>query len=63
MLVLCRKLGEKIHIGENIVITVCEIDGNRVRLGVDAPRDIAIYRQEIMPVDRNAPEHEHGGES
>lgn len=62
MLVLCRKLGEKIHIGENIVVTVCEIDGNRVRLGVDAPRDIAIYRQEILPKGE-APEHEHGGES
>ena len=49
MLVLSRKVGEKIHISENITITVVEIDRGKIRLGIDAPRDIPIYRQELVP--------------
>lgn len=49
MLVLTRRLSERIFIGENIVLTVVEIDRNRVRIGVEAPRDVAIYRDEIAP--------------
>ena len=49
MLVLSRKLGEKIFIGENICITVVDIDRGKIRLGIEAPRDIAIYRQELLP--------------
>ena len=47
MLVLSRKLGEKIFIGDDITITVTLIDRDRVRLGIDAPRDVPIYRQEL----------------
>lgn len=50
MLVLSRKLGEKIFIGENIVITVVDIDHGKIRLGIDAPRDVPIYRQELLPI-------------
>jgi carbon storage regulator len=50
MLVLSRKLGEKIYIGENIVITVVDIDRGKIRLGIEAPRDISIYRQELLPL-------------
>jgi len=50
MLVLTRKLGEKIYIGDNICITVVDIDRNRIRLGVEAPRDVPIYRQELLPI-------------
>ncbi len=50
MLVLSRKLGEKICIGENICITVVDIDRGKIRLGIDAPRDIPIYRQELLPL-------------
>ncbi len=52
MLVLSRKLGEKIFIGENICITVVDIDRGKIRLGIEAPRDVAIFRQELLPLDR-----------
>lgn len=50
MLVLSRKLGEKIVIGGNITVTVADIDRGRIRLGIEAPRDVPIYRQELLPV-------------
>lgn len=50
MLVLSRKLGEKIFIGENISITVVDIDRGKIRLGIEAPRDVQIWRQELMPL-------------
>ena len=50
MLVLSRKLGEKIFIGENICITVVDIDRGKIRLGIEAPRDVPIYRQELLPL-------------
>jgi carbon storage regulator len=49
MLVLSRKLGEKIVIGENICITVVDIDRGKIRLGIEAPRDVPIFRQELLP--------------
>lgn len=49
MLVLSRKLGEKIVIGENIVVTVVKIDRNQIRLGIEAPHAVAVYREEIAP--------------
>ena len=49
MLVLSRKWGEKIYIGENIILTVMEIDHAKIRLGIAAPRSVRIYRQEILP--------------
>jgi carbon storage regulator len=48
MLVLSRKLGEKIYINDNICITVVDIDRGKIRLGIDAPRDVPIYRQELL---------------
>ena len=48
MLVLSRKKNERIIVGENIVITVVEIRGDRVRLGIDAPMDIPIHRSEVV---------------
>ena len=47
MLVLTRKPGEKIHIGSGITITVVEINGNKIRLGIDAPEDVPIFRAEL----------------
>lgn len=47
MLVLTRRPGESIIIGENIVITVIEIKGGQVRIGIDAPREVEVYREEI----------------
>jgi carbon storage regulator len=49
MLVLSRKLGEKIVIGDNIVVTVVKIDRNQIRIGIEAPHDIPVYREEIAP--------------
>ena len=47
MLVLSRKVGEEIVIGGNIRIMVVEIRGGKVRLGIDAPKDVPVDRQEI----------------
>jgi carbon storage regulator len=47
MLVLSRRPGEKIMIGDNIVITVSEVDGDKVKLGIQAPRNVAVDREEI----------------
>ncbi|MSU79586.1 MAG: carbon storage regulator [Gemmataceae bacterium] len=48
MLVLSRKLGEKIYINDNICITVVDIDRGKIRLGIEAPRDVPIFRQELL---------------
>ena len=49
MLVLSRKLGERIMIGDRIVVTVVKLDNGQVRLGIEAPREIAVFREEIAP--------------
>lgn len=48
MLVLTRKAGERIVIDNDIVVEVLEIQGNRVRIGVQAPQQVAILRQELL---------------
>ena len=47
MLVLSRKTGQEIVIGDNIRITVVAVRGEQVRLGIEAPRDVAVDRQEV----------------
>lgn len=47
MLVLSRKKEESIVIGDNIVITVVEVRGDKVRLGIVAPKDVSVHREEI----------------
>lgn len=47
MLVLSRKVGERIHVGEDIVLEVRRISGNRVTLALEAPRDVRILRGEL----------------
>ena len=47
MLVLTRKVGEKINIGDDIVLSVLEINRGNVRLGIDAPRSVRVFRQEV----------------
>lgn len=54
MLVLTRKIGELIVIGDDIKIKVVEIKGRQVRLGIEAPRSIEVNREEIY-VQKNAP--------
>jgi carbon storage regulator len=48
MLVLTRKRDEKIIIGDNITVTVVEIRGDKVRLGIDAPIEVPVHRQEVF---------------
>jgi carbon storage regulator len=48
MLILSRKVNEKIMIGEDVSVSVIEIRGDQVRLGVDAPKTVKVYRQEVF---------------
>ena len=48
MLILTRRMGESLVIGDNITITVLGVKGNQTRLGVDAPRDVSVHREEIL---------------
>ena len=54
MLVLSRKKGESVQIGNDIIVTVVEIRGDKVRLGIEAPRDLSVHRQEVYQAIRNA---------
>ena len=59
MLVLSRKKDEKIIIGDNITLMVIEIRGDKVRLGIDAPKDVSVHREEVY----NAIKRERNGAS
>ena len=54
MLVLTRKQQERIHIGDQITITVVRIQGNSVRIGIEAPRDVRVIRCEVAAKDAQA---------
>lgn len=56
MLVLSRKQNEKIVIGDKIVITVVRIDRNQVRIGIEAPNDVPVYREELVKAARTEAE-------
>lgn len=47
MLILTRRVGETVMIGDNVTVTVLGVKGNQVRLGVNAPKDVAVHREEI----------------
>jgi carbon storage regulator len=49
MLVLSRKLGQRFQVGQDVRITVVKIDRNSVRIGIEAPDDVTVYREEIVP--------------
>jgi carbon storage regulator len=68
MLVLSRKKNETIVIAENIIVTVVDIRGDRVRLGIEAPRDIPVHRREVYEAIKrsreskeNCPEESESG--
>ncbi len=49
MLVLSRRETERIRLGESIVVTVVRVSGDKVRLGIEAPRDVLVLREELEP--------------
>ena len=48
MLILTRRVGETVMIGEDVTVTVLGVKGNQVRIGVNAPREVAVHREEIF---------------
>ena len=60
MLILTRRIGETIVIGDETNVTVLGVKGNQVRVGVDAPKDVSVHREEIqkkIELQRNRPEN------
>ena len=48
MLILTRRIGEKLIIGENVTVTILAAKGSQIRIGIEAPRDIQVHREEIF---------------
>ena len=48
MLILTRRIGEKLIIGENVTVTILGVKGRQIRIGIDAPRDVTVNREEIF---------------
>jgi carbon storage regulator len=53
MLILMRRAGESIYIGPNVVVTLVSLERNRARIGIQAPRDVAVDREEIAKRKQN----------
>lgn len=54
MLVLSRKEGERIKLGDSVVLTIVRVSGDKVRLGIEAPADVLVLREELKPFERPA---------
>ena len=63
MLILTRRVGETLVIGDDVTVTVLVVRGNRVRLGVNAPKDVAVHREEIYQRIQNEKDTENLTES
>jgi carbon storage regulator len=69
MLILTRRTGEKLKIGNDVTVTVLDIKGNQVRLGFDAPKSVSVHRQEIYErieqekLGKRSSDPEAGGEA
>jgi carbon storage regulator len=53
MLVLSRKLGQRVKVGPDVRVTIVKIDRNSVRIGIEAPDDVTVYREEIVPLEQD----------
>ena len=62
MLILTRRIGEVLRVGDEVSITVLGIKGNQVRIGIDAPKDVAVHREEIYQRIKNETQP-HSGNS
>ena len=64
MLILTRRVGETVMIGNEVTVTVLGVKGNQVRIGVNAPKDVAVHREEIYErIKREEDQHAHSGAS
>ena len=63
MLILTRRVGESLVIGDDVTVTVLGVRGNQVRLGVNAPKDVAVHREEIYQRIQNEKDAENSTES
>ena len=59
MLILTRRVGESLMIGDDVTITVLGVKGNQVRIGVNAPKEVAVHREEILNRIEEAVAEEH----
>jgi carbon storage regulator len=63
MLILTRRVGETLVIGDDVTVTVLGVRGNQVRLGVNAPKDVAVHREEIYQRIQNEKDVENSTEN
>jgi carbon storage regulator len=60
MLILTRRVGETVMIGNEVTVTVLGVKGNQVRIGVNAPKDVAVHREEIYERIKREQDHDSG---